>query len=397
MKRLAYIDGLRAIAALMVLATHAWVFSGAPALSFHVGAATIVLGSIPAIGNIGVNLFLVLSGFCLTWPFLNDPTYRDRTSISKFWVRRVQRIVPAYYASIVVVIGILVSEQVLYSKGIWPQRGPAGATPGDLWQHLFFVHNFSVEHVSSINGSYWSLALEFQLYLLFPLFYEMLRRWGAVPLLIAVLCMQLAVRMGLAAALTPDVVNLYDFVLPKSVFGRAFDFVSGMAAATYVARFARCGYPTGARRNAIIVCAIVPLATAFALFYAGNRLAIIRDVLWAVGFGSLICWGAMSDTFINRILSVRLLVGLGVMSYSLYLLHQPLMEATCAWIRVLLRPGAAFFASLAAGGVIIAVAAAFYWCCERNALRYFARRRTTGAKVETPSNLPQLKPVGAAV
>src|SRR5579864_4346783 len=103
MKRLEYIDGLRAVAALMVLLTHMWVFMGAPALSFQVGHATIVMATMLAVGNVGVNLFLVLSGFCLAWPFACDSTLRDRTTIWQFWKRRFLRIAPAYYVSIAVV------------------------------------------------------------------------------------------------------------------------------------------------------------------------------------------------------------------------------------------------------------------------------------------------------
>jgi len=101
--RLGYIDGLRGVVVLLVLVTHTWVFAGAPALSFHIHGRAIVLPAIPAIGDVGVNLFLVLSGFCLAFPFLRDPTYRDRMMITQLWMRRVRRIVPAYYVSIVFV------------------------------------------------------------------------------------------------------------------------------------------------------------------------------------------------------------------------------------------------------------------------------------------------------
>jgi peptidoglycan/LPS O-acetylase OafA/YrhL len=144
-----------------------------------VAGINFVLASIPAIGHIGVNLFLVISGFCLAYPFVRDPTYLQRMSLRKFCLRRVSRIVPAYYASFLVVAAV----SLLASKLLPDRRHMVLSNPLDYILHALCLHNFSVDHVSSINGSYWSLALEFQLYFAFPLLLALMFRFGIWPIL----------------------------------------------------------------------------------------------------------------------------------------------------------------------------------------------------------------------
>jgi peptidoglycan/LPS O-acetylase OafA/YrhL len=376
MKRLAYIDGLRATAALMVLVTHAWAFSGAPALSVKLGGATLLLSAIPAVGYVGVSLFLVLSGFCLMWPFACDPAYRDRMPAMAFWKRRAQRIVPAYFASMVVVGGLLWMEHSLNARGVWPQQRLERMSVGDVLPHLLFVHNLSAHHVSTINGSYWSLALEFQLYLLFPLLFEAARRWGVVKVIVFVLIAELSFRLWLERAFPAESLSAYEFVLPKSVFGRWLDFACGMGAAVFVARSRESATAAQAKwRWPLAIATIGALMGAFAMAYRGGMSYAVADVLWSLGFAALVCWGAYEGTVVHRMLSWRWLTGIGVMSYSLYLLHQPLMEASCAWIRRSFRPGSAFFMALLAGVPIVLIAAGFYFLCEKRAIDYFAGRR----------------------
>ena len=69
--RLHYIDGLRGLAMLMVLLYHCWIFGGMWSVGPTVGSHHLNVAPILGFGHIGVNLFLVLSGFCLYWPFVS--------------------------------------------------------------------------------------------------------------------------------------------------------------------------------------------------------------------------------------------------------------------------------------------------------------------------------------
>jgi peptidoglycan/LPS O-acetylase OafA/YrhL len=367
MKRLEYIDGLRAVAALMVLLTHMWVYMGAPALSFHAGGRTVALAVIPAVGNVGVNLFLVLSGFCLAWPFACNPGLRERTTIWGFWKRRFCRIAPAYYVSIVVVFAVLMGVVFMQGSGMVPSAW-------EIVPHVLFVHNLSAEHVSTINSSYWSLALEFQLYLLFPLFLEAIHRWRFLPVVLVVLLVQCAYRLWLEHELPMEVMGTFGFVLPKAVFGRMLDFVLGMVTAHGVAGALESVERPWLQRVSGVGTVVV-LGGAFALFCSGVGSDAIRDVAWAVGFSLLILWGSVHRGVANRVLSTGVLVRVGVMSYSLYLLHEPLLAVAGEFLRPRVKPGWAFVLGFGLMAGIVGIAWMFYQLVEKRALDYFAKGR----------------------
>ena len=77
--RLHYIDGLRGLAMLMVLLYHCWIFGGMWSIGPTLGGHHFNVAPILGFGHIGVNLFLVLSGFCLYWPFVKGGTRREPT------------------------------------------------------------------------------------------------------------------------------------------------------------------------------------------------------------------------------------------------------------------------------------------------------------------------------
>lgn len=378
--RLLHIDGLRGLAIFLVLVTHTWVFSGAPALSTRVFGHRIVLAALPAVAHVGVNLFLVLSGFCLTWPFVRDISYRERMTMLRFFGRRVRRIVPAYYSSIVI---------VLVLAFMWAKlRGLPFALPSwqDVSLHLAFVHNLSPEHASTINGPYWSLALEFQLYLAFPLFYEVLRKWGAVSLLAACLLLQLTYRIALEQTLPPDVLSAYDFVLPKALLGRMSDFVCGMIVAYAVVAEERGGRtsPTWVPFAAVGFLATGFIGTCWHLLPES-----LLDIAWSLGFASLVWWACRSGRC-NRVFCFKPIVYLGIISYSVYLLHQPIIERVCAVIRTHFKPDPSFIIALIVLPLVVAICFLFYSGCEKRFFDWFAERdkkRTTQPPIDSPKPL----------
>lgn len=361
-ERLLHIDGLRGLAILLVLMTHAWVFSGAPALSWRILGHQLVLASVPAVGYVGVNLFLILSGFCLTWPFVRDVSYRNRMSLCRFLGRRVRRIAPAYYISIIVIIVLNVAGAATSATAyVWP-------TWADIWWHLAFIHNLSLEHASTINGAYWSLALEFQLYLLFPLLYEAMRRWGSARVFGICILAQLIYRISLEHTLSADFLATYDFVLPKALPGRMADFVGGMAVAFGVAHEERKQVHYSAWAPA---ASALFLGAAFAATYGRYFPQSVIDVMWSFGFAALVWW-ASNNGLCNRLFCYKPLTYLGIISYSVYLLHQPLIERVCSLIRNHFNPGTAFIATLAALPVVIMVCFVFYLGCEKRFFEWFA-------------------------
>lgn len=149
--RLAPVDGLRAIAVLWVLAFHGVLFLGP-----HVPA-----GELPGLlarpwahaalqGDLGVDLFFVLSGFLIAQMLLAEQAREGRVRLGRFWARRALRLMPAYWAALALVALLF----------------PVNAHTA--WTNVVYLNNFvSFDH--AFMGWAWSLAIEEQFYLLAPL------------------------------------------------------------------------------------------------------------------------------------------------------------------------------------------------------------------------------------
>jgi peptidoglycan/LPS O-acetylase OafA/YrhL len=158
--RLGALDGMRGVAVLLVLWYHIWEISWQP-------APVPWLQWIPETGFIGVHLFFFLSGFVITYPFVraqvaNEPQPRWE----HFAWRRFVKIVPSY------VISIAVAYAVGYAATV-----RAGATPTqEIVTHLLFIHTWWQSTYGSINGVLWTLAVEVEFYLVFPVAWWCFRR-----------------------------------------------------------------------------------------------------------------------------------------------------------------------------------------------------------------------------
>jgi peptidoglycan/LPS O-acetylase OafA/YrhL len=152
------------------------------------------------------------------------------------------------------------------------------------------------------------------------------------------------------------------------------DFVCGMGAAHLVADELRGhGRIRGARW--IMGGAVACLLAGFSLNYGHWAPYSVIDALWAFGFAGLICAVSGGAGWGYRAFCFRPLMALGVCSYSVYLLHAPLMERAGFLTSLYLRPGKAFLVGMALLPVVIAICAGFFWVCERPAMAYFDRKR----------------------
>jgi peptidoglycan/LPS O-acetylase OafA/YrhL len=144
------LDALRAFAVLLVIFYH------------H---------NYPVPGDLGVLAFFVLSGFLITWLLLKEHTKHGDISLRLFYIRRSLRIFPAFYTYWILVIGLLLAA----GKPVaWPQA----------WASFFYVNNYYQAiygHFSSVLSHTWSLGVEEQFYLLWPVaLIAMLRRQADV-------------------------------------------------------------------------------------------------------------------------------------------------------------------------------------------------------------------------
>src|SRR5579862_8148032 len=203
-KRFAYIDALRGIAILMVIAVHT---SGClPNLS---GATRALANQ----GARGVQLFYVVSALtlCFAW-------YGRGDGVRPFYVRRLFRIAPMYWLGI---IGFLMLE------GTGPRYwAPSGIDWRDILMNVFFVHEFAPEAITSVVEGGWTIANEMIFYAIFPLLVVALRSWiiALIALIASIFFAQwlypvaIAVLPRLFSSQSIDLVHNYAFLwLPNQL------------------------------------------------------------------------------------------------------------------------------------------------------------------------------------
>jgi peptidoglycan/LPS O-acetylase OafA/YrhL len=288
-RHIGYLDGLRALAVSLVVVRHVVLF--APAI------ATGVWIHVMQEGAHGVDLFFVISGFCLSYPTLAALNEQNpvRFNVAEFFAKRVTRIVPPYWIAlgITVLIGaILIGSGVDISATSISMPSIAQA----LSQLVFF------DHTDLTNPSFWTLAVEFRWYLLFPI----------------ALWLWVAHRRAFWAVIATCVVA-YQFTLAGGVdVGTLPCFMLGIAAAAAQVR------PGSLNKYAAY---LFPFALAGAV-----ALEPLRGAAWlgqdqfgfqVAAFLFVLAVGNYRGT--RAVLAWMPLRAIGVASYSIYLMHQPIL------------------------------------------------------------------------
>ncbi len=322
--RLEVLDGLRGLAIASVVWYHVWQISWLTA-SVTLFGREFSLQFVPETGFIGVELFFFLSGFVLFQPYARAALEgRREPSLGHFAYRRAIKIVPSYVFAIAAMIALGIQHYPSF-----------GAAARDVGLHLLFVHNWFADTYGSIDGVMWSLAVEVQFYLIFPLVAWAFRRR---PLLVFALMSAIGVGWRVAAVRWRwEIVGQLQGQLPA-----ALDvFAAGMLAA-WLTVLLRARYPDLARRRALwtvvsLVAAgavIVLLQDAFRIRYADGSFAhwkalhIFPLVLAYCAFAvaALQAFPVWRAAIANPVL-----VFLAAISYNLYLWHQVIARQFVAW------------------------------------------------------------------
>ncbi|MDW3194051.1 MAG: acyltransferase [Cytophagales bacterium] len=180
MKKLYFpnLDGLRFFAFLAVFFAHSF-YSEETYIQEH--ALYQAFRSIGHLGIFGVNFFFVLSGFLITFLLINEKESFGTISLRNFYIRRVLRIWPLYY--FIIAVGFFVIPTI--------QRDILGSSyeeSANIWHYVFFINNFFDQPSSAVLGVLWSIAIEEQFYLFWPVFIKIFTRryWPAFFLSIIV-------------------------------------------------------------------------------------------------------------------------------------------------------------------------------------------------------------------
>jgi len=298
----AEIDGLRALAVLPVILFHAgfeW-FSG---------------------GFVGVDVFFVISGYLITTIIISEMA-EGKFSIVNFYERRARRILPALF---------FVMAACLPFAWLW-------LTPNDLidfGQSLVAVSTFSSNILFWLESGYfnttaelkpllhtWSLAVEEQYYILFPIFLMLTWRFGIKTILI-LLSIIFFISLGVAAWATqyashPKIISGAFFLLPT----RGWELLIGVFAAFYLKY--NTHLKSHSLNQALSLFGFSLIVYSIIAFDKTTPFPSLYTLIPTIGTGLLILC-AVPKTLVHNLLSLKFIVGIGLISYSAYLWHQPLL------------------------------------------------------------------------
>ncbi len=270
------------------------------------------------LGHYAVGVFIVVSGFSLMLPVAMSPGLRIEGGWRRYLSRRARRILPAYY---VVLCGSLLLA------AIWPafrESDPAAwnfsLRSGAILSHLGLFHNLSPAWCYKIVPPMWSVATESQIYLLFPvLLLPLFRHCGGIVTTL------LASALGIAIHLTFG--RHLGWVCPWYLGLFAMGMTAALVYRPPVAEPGTRSFRAARRHAAFSMAALLGIA-----FQIRNRPAwtIPGDLLTGLCAAHFIAWAALHARenrrpVLVRYLECRLAIFLGDISYSLYLVHLPLI------------------------------------------------------------------------
>jgi peptidoglycan/LPS O-acetylase OafA/YrhL len=364
------IQGLRALAVTLVVL-------------FHAGAG--IDG-----GFLGVDVFFVISGFVITSTLWREYEADGRVSLKRFYAKRFRRLTPALAA----MVGFVVIASALFMSPL----GPQGNTIATAFGALFLFANFAI---ATTTGGYfdaaaesnpllhtWSLSVEEQFYLIFPILLILIWRYTLrdrirVASLLAVLAL-----FGLSLALSAYTAagNAVPYA-PEVLFGfygpvtRVWEFAAG-ALLVFLPRRAAV-LPT-ALSNVMSLVGLVVVAVSVVVISENTPWLGVATLAPVVGTMLIISAGADPDGLQVRLLGARPFVWLGDRSYSWYLWHWPLIV-----FAVIIWPDSPVAAPLAAV-VSLAFAYASFVLIESPARATEASRRKTAFRLVVATVVPAL-------
>lgn len=310
-QRLPSLDGLRAVAVLMVVFTHAGETWGAPDSRIYKELSLFFSG------YLGVQVFFVISGFIITRLLMQEKVQRGHVSLRRFWARRFLRIVPplALYLS---VISVMNAQGLLQVSAL------------SQWGSLLFFRNHLPMEMDSFNAHYWSLSVEEQFYLLWPL-------------LIA-FAMFFNIRRGAWMVMAVALVARITFFLmgesePRWLIIHADCLMAGALAAMWLQdQGLQAVKPLTTKEKLLhlgvfVFCLLVTriCATRYSAYFAPFQPTLISIfmALWIVRLVSV------REGWLFQILNQRFVIWLGMISYSTYIWQQLFTTGVMDW------PGAA--------------------------------------------------------
>lgn len=360
------LTGLRGFAALAVFALHYASLYPLPRPQLWAGGPILDLPLYFAAGWIGVNIFFVLSGALLAPPFIRwRQANAPRPSLLAYWRRRLLRVVPAYWVQLFI-LALFGGWLAQYG---WPKDIYSALSH---WLMFFYLGPHPVVPVAEV---WWTLPVELGFYLLLPVLAFGFGRHGYaswVVLMVIMLLLSMAYRYHMALAYS-HLPNPQRVILIQQLPGRIMEFLAGVTAVMLLMRFSlakRWRHPLLIAGVAIIVLwlwGIVRVGPK--AYWDGHWWMLLAPLGFGLGSACVVAALRSGCLWGDRLFANRLMLWIGMMSYSLYLWHFPVMRAlnihAPGWLMedALWRP-------LTVVTVVLIVSSLSFWFVERPLMRW---------------------------
>jgi peptidoglycan/LPS O-acetylase OafA/YrhL len=321
------LDGLRGLAAFYVIFFHMGVLL--KPLTDHMSKPWRMLIHLTDHGHDAVVLFIVLSGFALMLPVARSTDKQLRGGLREYIRRRAKRILRPYYAALAIFLILGLMWNYAFARaGTVANPFMGSMSIAGIASHFVLIHNFSRPWAMTVDSPMWSVATEWQIYFFFPLvLLPIWRRTGIIlPVLIGLL-------IGIAPVMLLPASTNFDTFCPWFLAL----FAMGMAAAD-LANSPAHEHKLSPTAWGILTLLLAVTVADLELCTPGlwNRLASwAKDFLYGVVLASMLVYIARcqlsarhSRAVLPRLLESRRLIALGAFSYSLYLVHLPIVQLT---------------------------------------------------------------------
>jgi peptidoglycan/LPS O-acetylase OafA/YrhL len=369
--RLRGIDALRGAAALGVVFFHA-VEQGPKVLPnnlFQYPIRLVQFGS--SFGYIGVFLFFVISGFCihLQWARAKAAGTEPEIRFGSFWKRRIRRLYPPYLIALLLFLLLSAGTTGLNLTHFFVY---------DIGMHLLMLHNLDPNTCYTINGVFWTLAIEEQLYLAYFLLLFLRVRWGwGTTLTICLLA-----RLGwMVLGHVVWVRTGFRIPVPESAPAHWFSWALGATGVEVMFGLIRLrGWSRDLRLATLLIVTASALSSYLPVIsrtWLHNSSWFLIHPLWGLGFFIVVNRVVLAEQSWLRHAKLPSLISLfatlGIFSYSIYLTHELVIMQSWRWT----NPGwlqlANVFVVIVPATIIFAWI--FFWFCEKPFMISVSRNR----------------------
>ncbi len=299
-------------------------------------------------GWTGVQLFLIISGYLIHLSFLKSKT--TKYDFKKFYLRRFFRIYPPYLV-------VLVFLAFQYNRDILK----SGEKLWDFVSHILMTYNLQDNTFFSYNGAFWSLALEVQLYLIYPFFLFLRRKMGIQKTIYLLVGLYLLFTILFNTIYIP---NFY-YALQNLVFKSWIIWGLGAFLAERHFEGKQLFKVNGWGILGLLILASLVKTTVISLK--------INDLLWALFYIAFINYYLQIKNELPKLWE-KLIASVGESSYSLYLIHLPVIHGLVGSITFMGISKTRSFAHIMDGAIIFFIAFALskglYYLLEKPSIEY---------------------------